>query len=880
MENAMPKRAIIWASFIVLLLYAYFPAFDFSQLTATHPFEIGEATAKGISINGRITTFYTTFFVYGLFFLILVSILKKLNSNLAHHPFVTWIDGLLFLGVSLGICQFFHMHLLNSMQFIGASALLIFLIGSKKQLSEHWKQAEFWMTIGFVFISNYSLFHSAIIGFLVAMVAFTLAQSHQKRWRTALFSTLFGLPISMLVGVELSFILNQHCISIPSTLVVILPIVCLSFALFYFKKIDFLNPHKTIYYRFFFPLGIIAYTFLQSYTPIINQPTELFEYANKMNPVMQLIHFGEIPIIDNLSSHLVSDFFWEMIYTLFNGPQSDASILIYSELTHIVLVLSIYYYLKAQFGNHPWIVLVLLLSPFLFAILPLYYALCFIPLTRLLHALQHFSSRNLHSFYWSIIAVAVWRIDLGISLTSTLFLLLPFWWYSFPENRLKIAKITSVYLLSGLIVGISALIFIPEQLMQMKGYFGASQAHGLSVLTYSESVPYFFNYFLLPLLVVAIGLLACIQLVQKKDRMHHLTILFIGSFFVFNLQRGLVRHSFAENNETQIASLGLLVIVLTILHFWFQQKQKVGLLITFSSIFGIFVSIHTPSETSNLFERGAKLSLNDLPRLQYSKVKRVLFSEEFEQTTQPIVSFLKHHLKKGETFIDFSNNPMLYYYTQKNVPSYFNQYLQNTVTDDLQRYNLFELKTKQIPLVVLEKNPNSFFDQLDGIPNKIRYHLITAFIYAHYQPWKQIGGFCVWKRKVNPTKKLPSLPLVNEQWDLGYIPYFWKETAVNHRFIQQVNKVTIQRDEHLISWENPLAPGSFLTYWINSPIDQQMTLHAEGIQLKYSLKKGNHRYRIPLSCSENLIQSSTHQLTVESNAPVQMGQPYFVKLKP
>ena len=54
-------------------------------------------------------------------------------------------------------------------------------------------------------------------------------------------------------------------------------------------------------------------------------------------------------------------------------------------------------------------------------------------------------------------------------------------------------------------------------------------------------------------------------------------------------------------------------------------------------------------------------------------------------------SFLDKNVPQPATFLDFSNTPMLYFYTQRNVPSYFNQYMQNTVDGYLQRENLKKL---------------------------------------------------------------------------------------------------------------------------------------------------------------------------------------------
>jgi hypothetical protein len=128
-------------------------------------------------------------------------------------------------------------------------------------------------------------------------------------------------------------------------------------------------------------------------------------------------------------------------------------------------------------------------------------------------------------------------------------------------------------------------------------------------------------------------------------------------------------------------------------------------------------------------------------------------NEEFNKTEiNPIHSFINQHLKKKETFLDFSNSPMLYYYTNRNVPSYFCQNLQNTIDDYLQIEQLKQLKKQQVPLVVFSNYPKNWFDATDGVPSEMRHYMLASYIFKKYKPLGIVGKRSIWGLKPRQWK--------------------------------------------------------------------------------------------------------------------------------
>ena len=325
----------------------------------------------------------------------------------------------------------------------------------------------------------------------------------------------------------------------------------------------------------------------------------------------------------------------------------------------------------------------------------------------------------------------------------------------------------------------------------------------------------------------------------------------LGIYF-FNLQRGLVRHSFVENNEVAILSISWLILGLFLYQFIFKQhrKQYTLVLLMASSLF----SLHTINEWKSLAGSQKNLALSDLPELKKEKVNRVRQNVDVSELSE-VVAFLKGELNSEETFIDFSNTPILYYYSQKEVPSYFCQYLQNTVDGYLQEVNLKRLAAMNIPYVVFNHVPETFFDVTDGIQNEVRYYRLTSYIYDHYVPFKNVGGFMIWKKKNETSLNLQSFE--TEKWYLGLNPFYWKAEKQQH--FSSFGKQSIVKNNEVVHTVH--SSESFLNFGISTEVDQNVI--CSGIkdttlfEFHFRLKAGEHSYRIPAGSAYNCYMNDS-----------------------
>lgn len=881
----MVKRLFTISLTLSILIVLYLSKLKTVELSSSENFIIGEATAKGISIGKRISQYYALIGIGIASFLVLYWSLSRFKKQIEGNRLLHLFDPMLAFSALLLLISCFRITLIESAQCALFFTLLLFLFGFLKHLHPSLADPKVWLVSALMFAVNYLLFHSAVIGALPALTALILTQflSFENKWVLWVSGMFTSVPLIVFLGIESTLIFNQREVFIGSYGYLLI-FWSLVFGFGFYRRVRSakFNPEKFVFGRLAF-IALIGIGLVQAYSPLLVQMTETFENANMLNPVMQYHLFGEIPVIHNLSSHLVSDFFWEFCYYFLNGFQPDVSMMVYWEFNYILSLLCMYYFLRTVFGNKPAVLIGLLMLPATYFVITLYFAFALLPAALLYRYIQSDKPKHFYTFLMSVVLIVVWRLDLGISLVSALVLFLPFWFYYRKTDRRLLIRSLAV---TALAVGILAFAFITcchDQFVQMKGYFGANQAHGLYYIAFDENNLFFLHYAVIPILVATILVHTVFRFKNTTNQALDFLIVLFSLFYFFNLQRGLVRHSFAEGTDTFISSFAWLIFLLKA---WSVVRTKPEYPFSLAtgaavlSLFPLFLSINNKNGTLNILQHPVRLSLKDLPKPGKMVINRVIPNPEFSNPNDPVIHFLKTQLKKDETFIDLSNTPMLYFYSEKNVPSYFNQYLQNTVTDELLEINIRELKELKLPFVVFSQIPEVFFDNIDNIPNKVRHHELTHFIYANYRPFIQAGSYRIWKHKDRVCDSSAFLPYPNhpENWSLGLIPYFWKASK-NTRFDHAADQYDLHYQPDFIQWKAPLTGNTFLELTITSPLEQPVYFSGKNFNLEITATEGKHRYRLPLGCSEQLNWYGADSLNIHGREKqIRLSNVHFVRL--
>ncbi len=625
--------------------------------------------------------------------------------------------------------------------------------------------------------------------------------------------------------------------------------------------------------------AIIGLLLSVNYRPIITQSTELFELANSANAQLKLFQSHEIPFVDFLSSHMFSEQFYGIIYHAIFGFSNDLAFTTYAFLYTIIAFSALFYFLKFVFKSAWFAFLFIAIFPYLGAYLVNHFYVAFFVFFLFQKLKIKETVKNYTVLFLVLIALVLWRLDTGIAtgMAAVVYFLLQAFFgtdkLSFKKLSASIAIIAFICLSVILILAsFYPLEYLLSNVQNALHYIAGSQAHGYSKSTDVFNQQFYLFHFVFPFFAVCMIGTLTIMLKNKESKwlkssnLAHASI-FVFLIYLFNIQRGIVRHGFMESNDSIINTfffLGCCLLLLSLIHF----KNNATRFVTFFSASFIFVitwSYFPMNENNSFFNQF--FSENTLYKLDKALNKdnfkgRVILNEEFNKTEIiPIHSFLNQHLKYKETFFDFSNSPILYYYSNRNVPSYFCQNLQNTIDDYLQIEQLKQLKKQQVPLVIFSNYPKNWFDATDGVPSETRHYMLASYIFKKYKPLGIVGKRSIWglKSRQWKLKTLEKDTLIEKSAIFDYkkaAHVQYHHFKIHQSILQGVeNGKNVHPKVDLFHIPKKLFKeiGVFIQLQTKKPIDnQQVTIQLLKDSLvvgevKYTEIKGEKSYLVPLS---------------------------------
>lgn len=852
--------------YLTLIVLSGILGFFSTELTFSSPFMIGEATSKGIDVSSRISIFYM-FVVIGMasfvFFYLLVSrFLTKFFNGLTRKK---ELQTLIVFQIILCIFNCFSDQKVISDSLFHLSIAALFVVELKESFSKKTYTLLLDDNLKSLFIVALSLFLITENIFITATVLVVLIPllsiNRIQKSFNGVALVLTALPVMLFLTVETTLILNQnsfYSVNYWSVGILLLFILVL---LVFLLKINSKEISKVIY-NWQAPLVILGTAIFVTYTPVYSSDNSLFELANNMNPLMMSEVHHSVYFVDYISSHLISDFIWMKLYVIFNGYQNEMAPLIYYGFSWVCYTITIFYFLKEYFKQHFGILLFMLFTPYLFFYFPHSYAFALIPVIYLHRYITTKENRHLWWFGITSTLTVFWRLDLGVAVVGASLIVFGLLFLLEKNARKALLKIgVSLALFYGVLFVIYY-SFCNELIKEALHYFGGSQGHGVSELTREYSNLFYFDYFILPVLIGLCALFLLIQCKSLKGERFYWPILFFIGFYFLNFQRGLVRHSFMEMNETYISSFGW--IILAFLFYELFRKNLSLRLFGILMIGGFFLSIHTVEKSVSIVDRKKGFSINHLPKLKGKKIDRSPENYDYGRYTKPVVQFLRKSLKGDETFFDFSNSPMLYYKTEKKIPAYFSQSLQYIVDLHLQNECIKNLKKHSIPLVVFNQTVNSFGDNIDDIPNKVRYHYIASYLIDNYIPSNDYGLFHIWKQKNNSDFDTSFHTVQSEIWNLGLIPMYWKANK-NEPIFKLKRKVSLTGNKAKLG---KIEGGDFIQLKVNAEKDAELKMwlkidNETNFYVNIDVKEGIYEYKFPLCGSYYIRKEKNPTLEFE-----------------
>ncbi|MDR2835330.1 MAG: hypothetical protein LBV69_03900 [Bacteroidales bacterium] len=770
---------------IFLILYLLLINFSNGILTNLDKLDlVSIATFENYSVAKLINTTYEI--IFGSFFalLILSIVFAKLHQKSAYFRDICKFQNIFSaIGILLIFFTYTITETIDVVHFfclINIAAIFYFFIFNKKKEENNlFKGSPFWLLLflticliiaskDFLFIFHTNQFPVLYIFlpiFIICLFAYKFLNKYFSTEKLFYYSIpIFSLPLLSVIKTEIFLIFNQRNISLHSPqliwLIGILLILLAIFLLFILKK-KFPKPSKTLY-NIIVPLFLIGIISWINYTPFFEINSEFFENANPANAIFRSFSYHEIPFVDFLCSHAMSEIFFGYFYVFLNGYSSTADFFIYNFIFQVVWMIILYYFLLKTLGKTPIIFFICFLSPFLILIFSRSLILSLIILMVWYNFFKKPNFINLLIIIFCTILSIFWKFDLGL---PCLFILIIFsvTWLILNFSKKTILLYIKAFGIVALFFGILSTIFIIidyqhfiSSFLQAKDYLISNQAHALTEITCNDDKTNFYNHILYPIIIILMlfGLFHYFftKKINSQNSFLWFSILFLILVYIFNFQRGLVRHSLYEQHDSGTTAYIYLTITLFLLLYLPKSlKTYKNYIFCFSiSILPFIFSFPFPKEDKDLCCNFLEKYSNQEENLRYilPKTCRVKNQIEYEKENfHDLKNFFDSNFDKDATFIDFSNTPMLYFNLQRQVPSYFCQYMQNTVSPFLQEENIKNFKKYDIPVVIFSNEPNNWFDNTDGVPNTLRYNIICKYIYQNYEPLTIMNKHSVWIRK-------------------------------------------------------------------------------------------------------------------------------------
>jgi hypothetical protein len=509
--------------------------------------------------------------------------------------------------------------------------------------------------------------------------------------------------------------------------------------------------------RLLFPLAIMGSVALAEYQLALPNwgDYDYFHTGEAVLPVQQLLAFGKLPHIDYQPAHGLFDLFPQGLYVLLN-PGAGVEMLSWGEgymngwLPRAMAAGIVYVMLARLFT--PLMALGLMLFLPGYHLVPPYYALLLLPP---LWMLRERSDPNLQVYWVGLflltLLLGLWRVDFGIATLLGVFILLA---YRAQEARARVwaTGLRSLAIVAGPALVIFMLLAwwrdqsawtLLLQLYQYVSIQTASASH--LMITRSWDMAAVLQYALLPLVAVShlviqwhnrrrgpldqvMVLLSIVALVMATRSLHRHS-LYVGAFnpYLFSLLTlALYRY---RRSVYSVRPAVLVPVLVAMLYLLLPARTDIYKKVFFD--FGVereYSVLLNPSMSAAL-----QLGADQQQRLNLP-VKHV-----------PLVQRIEQLLGEGQTFYDFTNSPLLYPLTGREVPVFMVDTVYQT-SDDVQAGVLRDMQSfrqaGRLPLVIFKQS--TFWDEVDGVNNEVRSPIVVEYIYQHYRPCRREGRYELW----------------------------------------------------------------------------------------------------------------------------------------
>ena len=488
--------------------------------------------------------------------------------------------------------------------------------------------------------------------------------------------------------------------------------------------------------------------------------TDLFEQANIGVSTSNFLQFSKLPLIETHGAHMLSDYIFNIIYGLFNNDYYGALFSPYSILKESLGIILLFFILKKVIGPFNSF-LIFMFLPFFFLDGSLF--ITGISLMSFIFYIWLYERPNKILFYYiywfGLFLSLIYQGDFGLAFGLATIILVIIDILK-KESRIDYKKYTISFVITSLSISIIfSLLCISRKINPIDKIYEffnimlkSNQNWASPSLGDSTKFYYYLTYSIIPLTTIFLIFLMLKNKKQNSKDVKYKIVICIGLSYIINLPRILGRHSAAEGWIIARNIIAVLFISL-FCYIFFKSILKFSITLFLLSSTLILIEFGGIAGTTQFNVMSANFNysyLDNFFNVPNSKMQRCTISNDMKRSFVYIVDEINNLLDEDETYLDFTNQSLLYSLSKRLNPVYVNQTPGMVSGDFSQDMYIKQIKNSDfdVPIALLPANNNIFFAlNLDNVMNSYRYYKISEFIYKEYEPFEVVGDYAIWCKK-------------------------------------------------------------------------------------------------------------------------------------
>jgi hypothetical protein len=735
-------------------------------------------------------------------------------------------------------------------------------------------------------------------------------------------ASLLALDLGIMsLFLEVLNILNQHDIiitnrrSIETIILVVTFLLCLIFYKKFPKVLS--NFHWTTIYYFCMILSFSFTIGLPNIQTIVN--TDLFEAANHGLAVSELFYYGKIPLIDTFDAHMMSNSIYGILYGILNGDILGSVFCLYRSY-QIVIITVLFWLIIRCFLNDDISFFLILFSPSV--IFKYSFFISLLPIIMLVFALHKNRIWGYILFFISLNICCFYKLDAGfaVGIATLALLLLHIRLYNYQ-------KILFSFTIQGIFIVIVCCaagfyhdIDFANRLMEFLALARSNVNWAYATLGEGEHWSLFYLMYILIPFTMVVSFISLVFYIKREKRYLSQQVVILSALwltFMVNLPRIFVRHGAVEGlcapgdatpGPAETTILAFLFIILygvfrgvhqSLLQYVIRRQSVLICLIPLLFLgIGHNINVHPFMELAlTRFTEN-----NQFIKYPNEKVNRVILSERMHSNVDEVTNMLNCILENSETYLDFTNQSLLYVLASREKPVYINQSPGLLSGEFTQERFIDEIQKKNVDFVLMPIHFQGLTAHIDGLLNSYRYYKVSEFISQNYVPLYRIKQYTLWCTKkrqdslVNKIKRYESDVIYGEgklcrdyekvsdknmhTYYLDDLPYIWGTYDAKEGWKNRKIENAILKDDHSYSISVPCSSkGNYLLISADSLENGKAVVIFGNMQgnnmlhqlnaFNFSVKRGiQQRYLIRVSSDFYWYSNLIRNFKIDANIPL------------